>query len=339
MTDLDATRLSAWARTHLPELAEPLSIEKFAGGQSNPTYRIETGGAPVVLRRQPFGALLPSAHAVDREYRVLAALHPTGFPVPRPLAFCSDPSVIGSMFYVMALAPGRSFWNGALPEVAPGDRNRVYRAMITTQARLHQIDPASIGLEGFGPSGGYLERQVERWTRQYRATQTDLIPAIENLIDWLPRTIPSEGRTAIVHGDFRIDNLIYDPLEPEVRAVLDWELATLGDPLADFAYLAMNWVLQADGGPGLGGVDLAAAGIPDLDEAVALYCRLTDRPQPPDLHWYFAFNLFRLAGILQGVKKRSLEGNASSTSADTAIARLEPLAAAGWNQALLAGAR
>jgi aminoglycoside phosphotransferase (APT) family kinase protein len=338
-SNLDAEALRGWLETHISGLAGPIAIEKFPCGQSNPTYRIVAASGAYVLRRKPFGPLLPSAHAVDREYQLLTALHPAGFPVPRPLALCSDPDVIGSIFYVMELVPGRTFWNGALPDQAPSERRAVYEAMIATLARLHTLDPAAMGLEDFGRPGNYFARQIGRWTKQYRAAQTEDIAAVEKLIDWLPRTVPEQRRTSIIHGDFRIDNLIYAADRPQVAAVLDWELATIGDPLADFTYLAMNWAMPADGHAGLAGIDLAGTGIPSMEDAVRLYGAATGRDDIPDLHWYFAYNLFRLTGIVQGVKKRLQDGNASSANAAETAARLVPLAEAAWAEARLAGAR
>ncbi len=315
------------------------SGRKISGGQSNPTYRLLTAAGTFVLRRKPFGPLLPSAHAVEREYRLLAALHPTGFPVPKPLVLCADTSVIGSAFYVMEMVEGRSFWNGALPSIPPADRAQIYNALIDTLARLHAIDHQAAGLHDFGRVGNYFARQVQRWTTQYRAAQTDDVEAVERLIQWLPRTVPEQTRTSILHGDYRIDNLVYASDSARVAAVLDWELATIGDPLADFAYLAMNWVMPADERSGLAGIDCKAAGLPTLDDAVARYCAATHRNGLPDLHWYFAYNLFRLVGIVQGVKKRMQDGNASSSEAATIAARVTPLACAAWEQARQAGAR
>jgi aminoglycoside phosphotransferase (APT) family kinase protein len=337
--DLDEAALLRWLEANVAGFAGPMAVAKFPGGQSNPTYRIDAASGAYVLRRKPFGPLLPSAHAVDREYRLISALHPTGFPVPRPLALCEDATVIGSIFYVMEMVEGRTFWNGALPDVAPAERRPLYEAMIDTLAKLHAIDPATLGLGDFGRPGNYFARQVDRWTKQYRAAQTDDIPVVEKLIEWLPRTVPEQGRTSIIHGDYRIDNLIYAPDRPQVAAVLDWELATIGDPLADFAYLAMNWAMPADGGPGLAGLDLAALDLPTMEEAIALYCAATRRDGVPDLHWYFAYNLFRLTGIVQGIKKRLIHGNASSAKAEATVARLIPLAEGAWGQARLAGAR
>jgi aminoglycoside phosphotransferase (APT) family kinase protein len=338
VSDLDEASLRLWLETVLPDFSGSASVGKFPGGQSNPTYRIDTTDGAYVLRRKPFGPLLPSAHAVDREYRLLAALHPTGFPVPRPIALCEDEGVIGAPFYLMAMVEGRTLWDGTLPDVPRADRRAHYEAMIDTMAALHAIDHQAVGLGDFGPPGNYVERQVQRWTKQYRASQTDDIPEVDRLIDWLPRTLPAQTRTSIIHGDYRIDNLIYAPDAPQVRAVLDWELTTIGDPLADFAYLAMNWVMPRDGRSGLAGVDLDEAGLPTLDEAVARYCAASGRDGLPDLHWYFAYNLFRLVGIVQGIKKRMADGNASSTQAAATAAMLVPLARGAWAEARKAGA-
>lgn len=336
--DLDAAALSAWLASHVPEFGEPLDIAKFPGGQSNPTYRVAGAGGQLVLRRKPFGPLLPSAHAIEREFRLIAALHPTGFPVPRPVALCDDAGVIGSPFYAMELVDGRIFWDGTLPDLAPAERSAVYEGAIGTLARLHGLEPAALGLADYGRPGNYFGRQIDRWTKQYRAAQTDDISAVERLIEWLPRTVPEQTRSSLIHGDFRLDNVVVAPEGGAVRAVLDWELSTVGDPLADFTYFAMNWALPADGRSALGGLDLAGSGVPTLDAAVDLYCSATGRDGVPDLPWYFAFNLFRLVGILQGVKKRMALGNASSAAAEASAARVGPLADAAWDQARRAGA-
>ncbi|WP_342659004.1 phosphotransferase family protein [Sphingomonas sp. NY01] len=323
---------------HVPGYAGPLSYAKFSGGQSNPTYRLDTPGGAYVLRRKPFGPILPSAHAVDREHRVIAALHPTGFPVPQPLGLCEDGAVIGAPFYVMALVEGRTLWDGALPGMAAAARRAHYEAMINTLAALHRIDPAAVGLGDYGRAGNYFERQVARWTKQYRAAETDRIEAVDRLIDWLPRTLPPQTGVSIVHGDYRIDNLIFAPDGAEVRAVLDWELSTLGDPLADFSYLLMNWQTPPDGRAGIAGMTGAQTGIPTMEEAVARYCTATGRDGVPQLDWYFAYNLFRLVGIVQGIKRRMIDGNASSAQAEQTVARLPMLAAAAWHFATRAGA-
>lgn len=339
MSDLDEPALARWLSSAMPDGNDLKSLEKFAGGQSNPTYHLRTSARSYVLRRKPFGELLPSAHAVEREFQLISALSPTGFPVPAPIALCEDETVIGSPFYVMEMVEGRTFWDGTLPQVPATDRRAFYEAMVDTMAALHSIDHEAIGLCDFGRPGNYMERQVARWTRQYRASQTDNIAEVESLIEWLPRTLPDQSATTIIHGDYRIDNLIYAVDAPEVRAVLDWELATIGDPLADFSYLAMSWVIPRDGRAGLGGMDCAALGIPTLNEIVARYCRMTGRSALPDLHWYFAFNLFRVVGIVQGIKKRMIDGNASSPDAAKMVANLLPLARTGWAQALRASAR
>lgn len=337
--DLDLARLQPWLERNVAGFDEIAELEKFAGGQSNPTYRIAAASGLYVLRRKPFGPILPSAHAVEREYRLICALYPTGFPVPRPYALCEDVEVIGAPFYVMGLVEGRTFWDGRLPEQEPADRRAIYEAMILTLARLHSHDPVVVGLADYGARGNYFERQVGRWTKQYRAAETERIEEAERLIEFLPRTLPEQSRLAIIHGDYRIDNLIYAPDRPAVSAVLDWELSTLGDPLADFTYLVMNWEMpQTMGGAGLQGVDFAATGIPDLDEAARIYCEATGREAVPQLDWYFAYNLFRLLGIVQGIKKRFLDGNASSAKAEEMAARVPMLAAAAWHFAERAGA-
>ena len=239
---LDLDRLTAWMREHVDGFEGPLTYAKFAGGQSNPTYRLDTPGRAYVLRRKPFGPILPSAHAVDREYRVIAGLHPTGFPVPRPYGLCEDPKVIGAAFYVMEMVGGRTIWDGSMPGAAPDERRAHYEAMVDTLAALHSVDYPAAGLGDYGKPGNYFERQVARWTKQYRAAETETMPSVDRLIDWLPRTLPEQTRTSIVHGDYRIDNMIFAREEARVIAVLDWELSTLGDPLADFSYIFMNWV-------------------------------------------------------------------------------------------------
>lgn len=335
---LDEARLEPWLRDNVDGFGALVSYTKFPGGQSNPTYRLEDGARSYVLRRKPFGPILPSAHAVDREYRVIAGLHPTGFPVPRPYALCTDPEVIGADFYVMDMIEGRAFWDGSMPGETAETRGAVYRAMIETLADLHNLDYASAGLEGHGKPGNYFGRQVDRWSRQYRLAETDDIPEMEALIEWLPRTIPPQERTSIIHGDYRIDNIIFAPAEARIAAVLDWELSTLGDPLADFAQLASNWVMEGSGQSGIAGLDHAALGIPSLDEAVDLYCARTGRAGLPDLEWYFAFASFRLASIVQGIKKRFLDGNASSAEAEERGSRVPMLAEIAWEHARKAGA-
>lgn len=332
----DDAALGEWLKANIAGFEAPFEMTKFPSGQSNPTYRIVAESGDYVLRRKPFGPLLPSAHAIDREYRLIAALHPLGFPVPEPLALCTDESVIGAIFYVMELAKGRSYPNGALPEFDAAARRGMYGQLVDTLADLHNIDTDAAGLANFGKPGNYFERQVKRWTRQYRDSQTDEIPEMERLIAFLPGTIPEQSRSSIVHGDFRIDNVLFD--RGSLTAVLDWELATLGDPVADFSYLAMQWAMPADGGAGLQGLDLEALGIPTLDDLVRCYSERTGVPVAGNLDWYFAYNLFRLAGIVQGIKKRVLDGTASHAQAEEMAKRVPMLAQAAWRFAEKAGA-
>lgn len=338
MSDLDAARLGEWLAAAVPGFSISFTLEKFPGGQSNPTYRIDSEWKSYVLRRKPFGPILPSAHAVEREFRLISALHPTGFPVARPYGLCEDPEVIGAPFYVMEMVEGRTLWDGSLPDMTPAQRTAHYEAITDTLAALHSIDHEAVGLGDYGKPGNYFARQVERWSKQYRASQTDDLPEVEGLIEWLPRTVPAQTRTSIVHGDFRIDNMIFAPEGPKVRAVLDWELSTLGDPLADFSYFLMSWVTEPEGRSGVKGLAGPETGIPTIEHVVERYCAATGRDGVPDLDWYFAYNLFRLTGIVQGIKKRMLDGNASSANAAATVARLPGLAAAAWSFARKAGA-
>jgi aminoglycoside phosphotransferase (APT) family kinase protein len=334
---IDEEALGHWLDANVQGFIGPFQLSKFPSGQSNPTYKISAASGEYVMRRKPFGQLLPSAHAVDREYRLLSALHPLGFPAPRPLALCEDPEVIGAIFYIMELARGRPYANGALPEFDAPTRRHIYGQLIDTLADLHSIDPEAAELGDFGKPGNYFERQVMRWTRQYRDSQTDYIPEIERLIAFLPETLPEQSRTSIVHGDYRIDNVVFDG-DGTLTAVLDWELATLGDPLADFSYLAMQWVMPADGGAGLAGLDLTALGIPAIDEIAQRYSARSGVPLVDSLDWYFAYNLFRLTGIVQGIKKRVIDGTASHAEAAEMAKRVPTLASAAWSFAVKAGA-
>jgi len=311
-------------------------VEQFKGGQSNPTYRLSAAdGKKYVLRRKPPGKLLPSAHAVDREYRVIKALHPTGFPVAKPHVLCEDESVIGTAFYVMDYVEGRVLWDPALPDMTREQRAAIWDEQNRVIAQLHLVDYRKVGLEDFGKPGNYIGRQVERWSKQYRASETQRIEAMDNLIGWLPKNIPPEAGTTVVHGDFRLDNTIFHPTEPRILAVLDWELSTLGDPLADFAYHCMSWHIAPDKFRGMAGLDLAQLGIPGEAEYVKKYCERTKRTFIEPSHWdfYLAYNLFRIAAICQGIAKRVLDGTAASQHAQEAASKTVPLAQLGWQQA------
>jgi aminoglycoside phosphotransferase (APT) family kinase protein len=330
----DTDRLAAWMKAHVEGFSGTLQVEKFRGGQSNPTFMVMAGGRKYVLRRKPPGKLLPSAHAVDREYRVIAALAGSDVPVPKTWALCQDDSVIGTMFFIMDCVDGRILWDPSLPGMSPAERGAIFDEMNRVIAALHSVDYAAVGLADYGRPGSYFARQIDRWSRQYRASETERIEAMDQLMDWLPRNIPPGDETSIVHGDFRLDNTVFHPTEPRMLAVLDWELSTLGHPLADFAYHCMGWRLSPGQFRGLVGCDLAALGIPSEAEYVAAYCKRTGRaPIPPrDWEFYMAFNMFRLAGILQGIMARALQGNASSADAVEAGKRARPLAEAAWRQ-------
>lgn len=335
---LDEARLTVWMEANIPDFRGPPTQGKFKGGQSNPTYRIDSPSGSYVLRRKPFGKLLPSAHAVDREFRVQSGLQKVGFPVAPQYGLCTDDEVVGSWFYVMGMVEGRTIWNGAMPDASPEERRATYEAMTDTLAQLHSVDLGEAGLEEYGKPGNYFGRQVDRWTRQYRLSETEPMEPMERLIEYLPATLPEQTRTSVVHGDYRIDNMIFALDRPQVLAVLDWELSTLGDPLADFTYFCMAWGTDNGGRSGVADLDRKALGIPELEEVVERYCRATSRDAVPDMNWYFAYNLFRLAGIMQGIKKRVIDGTASSAHARNMSARVEPLAARAWDYAKVAGA-
>jgi aminoglycoside phosphotransferase (APT) family kinase protein len=336
---LDEASLTRWFEANVEVFAGPLALSKFKGGQSNPTYKVTTPTAAYVLRRKPFGPLLPSAHAVDREYKVQAALYEQGFPVSRQFGLCEDDSVIGSMFYVMGFTDGASYWDGTLPGKTPEQRTAIYNAMIDTLAHLHSFDPVAIGLKDYGKPGNYCARQISRWTKQYRLSETETIAEMEWLIEWLEKTVPEQRGFGIAHGDFRIDNMIFAHDEPRVIALLDWELSTLGDPIADLGYFLMSWVQPAEGRNGLLGVDVQALGIPTLEEALARYVDKAGLDYVPDMDWYLAYNQFRIAAILQGIKKRVIDGTASSSQAAQMAQRVIPLAQAAWEYAKKAGAQ
>ena len=334
----DAAALERWMAGHVEGYAGPLAVNQFKGGQSNPTYELVTPGARYVLRRKPPGKLLPSAHAVDREYKVITALGTTGFPVPRTYGLCTDDAVIGTMFYVMEKVEGRILWDLSLPDMTPHQRRAVYENQVDVLAQLHSTDYAAIGLGDYGKPGNYFARQVDRWTKQYRASETETLPEMDRLIEWLPRTVPQDDQTSIVHGDFRLDNTVLHPTEPRIDAVLDWELSTLGNPMADFSYYLMQWVMPSTEGRGIGGKDLGDLGIPGADEIAARYCRQTGRAEIPDLDWYYSYNLFRLAGIVQGIAGRVRDGTAASAQAAETAKRVPSLAQNAWMFAQRAGA-
>ncbi|AWI52363.1 phosphotransferase family protein [Aquabacterium olei] len=335
----DEGRLADFIRTNVGPFAGNLQVAQFKGGQSNPTFLVQAGGERFVLRRKPPGALLPSAHAVEREHRVMSALAATDVPVPRTLALCEDPDVIGSTFFLMAHVPGRIFWDPTLPGHTPVERRALLNELNRVIAALHCVDPAAVGLSDYGKPGAYLARQVARWTQQYRAAETERIEAVDRLIEWLPAHLPSDDAPpAIVHGDYRLDNVIFHPTEPRILAVLDWELSTLGHPLVDFAYHCMTWRMDGHTGRGLGdlsALELDALGIPPEAHYVSQYCERTGRTGIPGAAWsyYLIFNLFRLTSILQGVTRRALQGNAASAEALTTGQRARPLAEQAWRMA------
>lgn len=335
---LDGAALDRWMAQNVAGYAGPLTVRQFKGGQSNPTYELTTPDAAYVLRRKPPGVLLPSAHAVDREFTIISALHAQGFPVARPHALCMDEAVLGSIFYVMDKVEGRVFWDLKLPGLEPTERRAMYEAQTDTLAALHRFDPAAIGLGDYGKPGNYFARQVGRWTKQYRASEIAPIAAMDRLIDFLPTSLPADGPARIVHGDFRLDNIIIDPAGPSPRAVLDWELSTLGDPMADFSYMLIGWVIPASLRNGLGGADLEALGIPSVEETVTRYAEKTDTAPPANLDWLFAYNLFRLAAICQGIAGRVRDGTAASPQARSMAAQVDPLSSAAWSFAVRAGA-
>ncbi|MBX3677874.1 MAG: phosphotransferase [Rhodocyclaceae bacterium] len=330
----DTGRLADWLRANVEGYSGELAVEQFKGGQSNPTFLLSAGNRKYVMRRKPPGKLLPSAHAVDREYRVISALAKTDVPVARSYALCQDDAVIGTAFYVMDYVEGRILWDPALPGMQPAERTAIFDEMNRVIAALHNVDYASVGLADYGKPGSYFARQIDRWSKQYRASETEKIEAMDNLMAWLPANIPAGDETSIVHGDYRLDNVIFHPSEPRILAVIDWELSTLGHPLSDFAYHCMTWRLSPGQFRGLQGHDLAALGIPGEADYVALYCRRTGRESIPAAEWeyYLAFNMFRLTAILQGIMARAMQGNAASQEAIDTGKRARPLAEEAWRQ-------
>ena len=335
----DEARLAAWMEANVEGYAGPLTVEQFKGGQSNPTYKLITPGRNYVMRRKPPGLLIPSAHAVDREYKVITALYAAGFPVARTFGLCTDESVAGTWFYIMDCVEGRVIWDTTFPDQPRSERAAYFDAMNATMAQLHNLDHEAIGLADFGKPGNYFARQIGRWSKQYlEDKEAGRLPEMDRLVEWLPANIPAGDETCVVHGDYRCDNMIFHPTEPKVLAVLDWELSTLGHPLADFTYHLMMYRLPPSETAGLVGRDLAALGIPSEEEYVAAYCRRTGRDGIPHLDFYLAYNMFRLAAILHGIRGRLARGTAASAHAKASSERLEPLAAVAWAQAQKAGA-
>ena len=322
---LDEPALISWMDENVPGFKGPLSLSEFKGGQSNPTYRIQTKNAFYVLRRKPPGELLPSAHAVDREFRVIDALHRQNFPVPKPYALCRDPDVLGTMFYVMEKVEGRIFWELSLPELKPKERSEIYDSQLKTLTDLQAIDFDRAGLRGFGKTDDYMARQIHRWTKIYNASETSKIDAMDKLNAWLPNNLPSSAGTCIIHGDYRLDNIIIDPKDSKVSAVLDWELSTLGDPLADFVYHLSPWFLPVTKEvSSLKDLHLTDLGIPEEKDYINRYCELTGRERIDNLEFYKAYTLWRIAAIYQGIIKRALDGTAASEDAikDTDIVEI-----------------
>ncbi len=330
----DEARLKAYLKDRIEGFRGPLQVEQFKGGQSNPTYRITAAGKRYALRRKPPGKLLPSAHAVDREFKVIRALHGIGFPVAKPYVLCEDDAVIGTVFYVMDCVEGRVLWDQTLPGMEKRERAAIWDELNRVISLLHTTDYKAIGLEDYGRPGNYIERQVARWTKQYQASETQKIEAMNNLIAWLPKNIPAADATTIVHGDYRLDNTIFHPAEPKILAVLDWELSTLGDPLADFSYHCMSWHIPPGRFRGIEGMALEELGIPSERDYVQVYYKRTGRKgiDPSVWDFYMAYNLFRLAAILQGIAKRVIDGTAASTHAAESGARAPMLAELGWKQ-------
>lgn len=334
--EVDVARLEAWLAGNVEGFRGPLTLRQFRGGQSNPTYLLATPQRSYVLRRKPPGRLLASAHAVDREYRVLTALGArTDVPVARTHALCTDEAVVGSWFYVMEHVAGQVYWDATLPELPRAARRDYYDAAVDALARLHRVDPAAVGLADYGRAGGYLSRQIARWSKQYHEDEAaGRVASMDRLIEWLPRNLPAtEPPPAIVHGDYRLDNLMFAPDAPRVLAILDWELSTIGDPVADFAYYLMKYRMPGLALPGLAGRDLDVLGIPTEDDSVAAYCAHTGRDGLPDLDFYMAFCMFRLAGIFHGIRGRLLRGTAVSARAREYAASVEPMADLAWAQA------
>jgi aminoglycoside phosphotransferase (APT) family kinase protein len=325
-------------RDHVDGFRGPLAAEQFAGGHSNPTYKLLADSGTYVLRHKPLGHLLPSAHAVDREYRVINCLAHTAVPVPRVYALCEDDAIIGNTFYVMEFLDGRVFWDPRLPGRTPAERRAMFYSMNAVIAALHSVDQTAVGLADFGRPGNYMARQIGRWSKQYQVSETEPQPAMDALIEWLPRRVPPEEGSRIVHGDYRMDNLVFHKTEPRVIGVLDWELSTIGNPLADFAYHVMTWRVMPELFRGLAGVDFGNLGIPTEEEYVAAYCQYTGRGSIPDWDFYMVYSLFRLAAIMQGIAKRAIEGTAASDEAAELGRLAHPVGEQAWALARSLGA-
>lgn len=338
----DEQRLADYMAANVEGFEGPLTVEQFKGGQSNPTYQLTAPSGRYVLRRKPPGKLLPSAHAVDREYKVISALHGQGFPVARPYILCEDDSVIGTAFYIMGFADGRVFWEPAAPGISRDERSAIYDALNASIAQLHTYDYKAIGLGDFGRPEGYVARQIKRWSEQYKASLTRQIPEMDHLMDWLPQACPTQTDASIVHGDFRLDNTIIARDRPQILAVLDWELSTIGDPVADFTYHLMQWRMPpSDIGAGVGtlvGQDFEAMGLPRLEDYVDLYCERAGRSTVPNIDFYLAYNFFRLAAIFQGIVGRVRDGTAANPKAAAMETQVEPMAKVAWEYARSAGA-
>lgn len=336
----DEGALLAWMQANVAGFAGPLTVEQFKGGQSNPTFRLRTPGGDYVMRRKPAGPLLRGAHAIDREARVLAALDKAGIPVPKVHGLCEDDSVIGTAFFIMDMVEGPIFWDATLPEIAPEQRPGYFDAMNDAIARLHSVDYQAVGLADFGRQSGFYARQIATWSKQYLADgEAGRDPHMDRLLAWLPENIPTDDETTIIHGDFRIDNMIFAQDASQVAAILDWELSTLGNPVADFAYHAMMYRMPPLVVPGLVGSDLVSLNIPDEAQYVAAYCRRTGRDGLPGLDYAMAFNFFRFAAILHGIKGRVLRGNAANEQAQERANAFPAIAEMAWEQARQAGAR
>jgi len=338
----DVKKLEAYLAERIAGFQTPLEVRQFNGGQSNPTYQLVTPNRKYVMRRKPPGKLLPSADAVDRESKVISALYPTGFPVAKPYLLCEDESITGTMFYVMDCVEGRVCWEGTLPGLDKKQRLATYDAMNETIARLHNLDYEKIGLSEFGKPTAYVARQISRWTKQYQLSETETIEEMNKLIEWLPAHLPPEGKPSVVHGDYRLDNMILHPTEPKVLAVIDWELCTIGDPMADFTYHLMQWLMMPGGNTAgtqtLVNSNLEELGIPTLDQYVEMYMKRTGRTERPNMDYYAAYNFFRLGGILQGIVGRVRDGTAASANAAQNASAVRPLAQRAWHFAKRAGA-